>query len=226
MDINRLKTEYRSIDCCIINWQKFNRSKKKYTQCHRCQQYGQVSRNCEQKHKCVKCIEDHRPGECKKDRNVDLAQCVNCNEAHPANSKNCKSFLDYKKKLEFLKGPRKIPNDLNKVNNKVNDSKPFRSTPAPWTNLSQMKDFPKLPHSNINVRMDNLRNIVDYTDDSQNNHSSFGEDLNSLNQKFSSIPNIGETMRLYSELIVKLSGTKDHGERLAIIIHYTTPKYD
>lgn len=211
MDISKLKTQFKVIDLVVVVWQKFNKSKKKYTQCHRCQQFGHVARNCNQQYRCVKCISDHGPGECTKKRNQDLPQCFNCKEMHPANSRDCKSFLDYKSRLESLKNPKKP--------SKSNPPKTFKSSPAPWENFSQYeKNFPTLSTSNLKERLDNNSFNNNYTKSNNTN-----DDFSTLNSEFCNIPNIKETLKRYKELIAKLKGTNCHGARLAIIIEYTTP---
>lgn len=82
MDTNffTLTTQHNIIDNLVIKWEKFNKTSKRLTQCHRCQQYGHSSINCGMKFKCVKCIESHEPGNCsRKTRegspNAAIANC-------------------------------------------------------------------------------------------------------------------------------------------------------
>lgn len=87
-----LKTQHSTIDNLIIKWEKFNKSSKRLTQCHRCQQYGHSSINCGKQFQCVKCIENHEPGQCKRKTREGNPQCCNCKLDHAANSKLCTFF--------------------------------------------------------------------------------------------------------------------------------------
>lgn len=71
--------------------------KEQAIQCHRCQRWGHISRNCNSMYNCVKCDKKHLPGECLHVRTDEsYPYCVNCeNEGHPANWRGCPSYKDY-----------------------------------------------------------------------------------------------------------------------------------
>lgn len=80
----------------IITWER-PKKKDSEIQCHRCQRWGHVSRNCNSAYKCVKCDQNHGPGECQR-RKEDSSEpyCNNCSEAgHPANWRGCPTFKKY-----------------------------------------------------------------------------------------------------------------------------------
>lgn len=56
IDLFKLQNQYKVIDCVRVNWQRFDRSKKNVTQCHKCQEFGHTAKNCMQPHRCVKCL--------------------------------------------------------------------------------------------------------------------------------------------------------------------------
>ncbi|XP_075151365.1 uncharacterized protein LOC142225479 [Haematobia irritans] len=80
----------------IIEWEK---PKKKGTeiQCRRCQRWGHISRNCNSGYRCVKCDQNHNPGECQRKREDNMEPyCNNCEEAgHPANWRGCPTYKKY-----------------------------------------------------------------------------------------------------------------------------------
>lgn len=79
-----------------IIWEK-PKKKDQEIQCHRCQHWGHISRNCNAEFKCVKCNNKHLPGEClrKKTEESDPS-CVNCGESgHPANWRGCPAYKKY-----------------------------------------------------------------------------------------------------------------------------------
>lgn len=107
-------------------------------QCKRCQRYGHIAFNCVLDYRCVKCAQNHEPGECRTKIQYDSTQneqgedqtritsnahCVNCgNDGHPANYRNCpayKKILKSKKeRLQQQKQQQKFK--INSINNIVN----------------------------------------------------------------------------------------------------------
>lgn len=90
----------KSVLSQIVKWET-PKKKEQEIQCHRCQKWGHVAKNCSSQFKCVKCDQTHATGECQRTRTDDSApHCVNCNEAgHPANWRGCpfyKKFLKSK----------------------------------------------------------------------------------------------------------------------------------
>lgn len=78
----------------------FERKKQSgIAQCKNCQLFGHSARNCGRKFRCVKCKEDHSPGQCRRTLSPQLAKdtlpsCVNCNsDEHPANFRGCPFYL-------------------------------------------------------------------------------------------------------------------------------------
>ncbi|XP_076284796.1 uncharacterized protein LOC143211236 [Lasioglossum baleicum] len=103
-----------------IKWEKLK--KKGVMQCRRCQRFDHTAANCNLAYRCVKCDDDHAPGECKVTANpenpVDTKPyCVNCKTiGHPASYKGCpklKEFLQQKLSSKTAcqdRAPRKIIN--------------------------------------------------------------------------------------------------------------------
>ncbi|KAI8115023.1 Nucleic-acid-binding protein from transposon X-element [Lucilia cuprina] len=91
-DIKHIK----SVASQIISWEK-PKNKQKEIQCRRCQHWGHIAKNCNAAFKCVKCDQDHEPGNCLR-VNQDGTQpaCVNCGEVgHPANWRGCSAYKKY-----------------------------------------------------------------------------------------------------------------------------------
>lgn len=69
-------------------------------QCKNCQHFGHTARNCSRRFRCVKCIEEHCPGECpndivpREDVNRKKPTCVNCGKDHPASYRGCKTHVE------------------------------------------------------------------------------------------------------------------------------------
>lgn len=83
---------------------KFERRKQSGTsQCFKCQHFGHSSKNCNRPYRCVKCTENHKPGECplpeKRQHDQELPPtCVNCGEHHTANFRGCKAYIAHIKR--------------------------------------------------------------------------------------------------------------------------------
>ncbi|XP_037828857.1 uncharacterized protein LOC119616528 [Lucilia sericata] len=91
-DIKHIK----SVSSQIISWEK-PKNKLKEIQCRSCQHWGHIAKNCNAAFKCVKCDQDHEPGNCLR-VNQDGTQpaCVNCGEVvHPANWRGCSAYKKY-----------------------------------------------------------------------------------------------------------------------------------
>lgn len=72
---------------------------KQTSQCRRCQRFGHVASNCNMAYRCVKCTDQHNPGECPLSTITEgeskTPKCVNCGETgHPASYRRCPKYLD------------------------------------------------------------------------------------------------------------------------------------
>ncbi|KXZ75791.1 hypothetical protein TcasGA2_TC031776 [Tribolium castaneum] len=89
IDIERkYKSLYNIPKIMGINIEMESLRRRNIIQCHRCQEYGHVQRNCTADYKCLKCGEGHSTHLCDKERTTP-AKCANCGGPHPANSIKC-----------------------------------------------------------------------------------------------------------------------------------------
>ena len=65
--------------------------------CYNCQQFGHISKFCQKPQTCKKCSGQHNHDQC----NTEKAQCANCGMNHCADSVECRTFIDYKSKLQL-----------------------------------------------------------------------------------------------------------------------------
>lgn len=231
-NFNDLVYNHKTIGNIIVKWEKLDHNRKRPTQCHNCQQWGHSARNCGREFQCVKCINTHQPGKCERITREGDAKCVNCKGNHPANSRQCPSFLNYQERTTRRRAPAR-----------------FTSTPAPWTNIGpnpsqRRNEFPPLParhaytttpasltdeeqqsHPQEKQRPVSFnRNPTSSNVPRPRNHNSNTESFASLHAKFQSIPEIDVTMRLFGELIDQLGSTASHQERLMIMMRYCSPQ--
>lgn len=86
-----------------VIWEK-PKKRDQEIQCHRCQRWGHVSKNCNAEFKCVKCDQKHNPGECARQQ-TDKSEpyCANCKiYGHTANWKGCPIYKKYIEKKKYL----------------------------------------------------------------------------------------------------------------------------
>lgn len=84
---------------CVVSIARYRPNQTLGTQCYRCQAFGHSSKNCNMPPRCIKCINHHPIGECPKKDRTEHAKCVNCNEDHPANFRECSVRLAYLKRI-------------------------------------------------------------------------------------------------------------------------------
>lgn len=88
----------------------------RYSQCHRCQKFGNAQSRCTAEPKCVKCAGSHLTSDCKKDHNrpakcilqgmQSMAKNTKCkqNQPHP-NWKNIRRCSDQQQPRDYVYGP-------------------------------------------------------------------------------------------------------------------------
>lgn len=90
--LKNLEQNVKFLDHTVVRWERHNNNKK-IIQCHRCQMWGHATSNCRASPRCLKCAMEHLTNQCTKSRE-EPAKCVNCAEAHPANSVACPVYQD------------------------------------------------------------------------------------------------------------------------------------
>lgn len=74
---------------------------KGISQCRNCQHFGHAASNCSRPYRCIKCPQQHLPGNCaletlRANSAVEVKpHCVNCQGEHPANFRGCPSYINY-----------------------------------------------------------------------------------------------------------------------------------
>lgn len=143
---------------CII-WEK-PKKKEQEIQCRRCQLWGHIAKNCNAEYKCVKCNQQHLPGECPRNALKDTdPSCINCGESgHPANWRGCSYYKKYvsNKKERIIKTReaktiasnnviRAIP--VAQVTPGTSYASHFKTQQIPQQRPSLVEEFMNLAHS-------------------------------------------------------------------------------
>lgn len=89
----------------VVQWDKLRKSD--ITQCFKCQRFGHTATNCQLYYRCVKCNDNHNPGECTitaGDNNLSKIFCVQCQTyGHPASYRGCPRHVELSNKLKKKK---------------------------------------------------------------------------------------------------------------------------
>ena len=102
----------KALSNVMVHWRHFSRLPNDAAQCHRCQQFGHGSSNCNLPPKCVKCGGKHLTDVCALPRKTELnnnnnsksqLKCANCGGSHTANFRGCPSRKAYLEELEKKK---------------------------------------------------------------------------------------------------------------------------
>lgn len=152
-------------------------------QCHNCQQYFHTASMCYRKYRCVKCINDHEPGVCPKNKNDTLEpQCINCKGSHTAN--NYAKCEYYKSKIEpFIKRKTQI-NSANSGNSTSIGNSPLGNSankvnlPGPSTGSN--KSFSDLFKSNNPKKNVSIQAISSNNNSESTNPNKFFENMFSI----------------------------------------------
>lgn len=159
-----------------IEWEIMK--KHEIIQCKRCQRYGHSAKNCAMPYRCVKCTENHLPGECllkkcdevmphsKENEESNIASktepsCVNCGQSgHPANYRNCPMYKNImRRKQERINDQRIQQEQRNRyISNHVKQNMSYSKVVN--SNLNNLVDFPQLnkTRANINYNLENVEN--------------------------------------------------------------------
>jgi hypothetical protein len=223
INITLLQRQHHIINGLIVNWKPKTNSKSRPTQCFNCQLYGHAATNCSRPYRCVKCVEQHLPGQCQRTTREGNAKCVNCNGDHPANSVECSQYLKYCdviSKRSTTQTPTKLQQSYASTVRQSQQQQSAQSrlvAAATMPDINNNKNFPHLSQQNS-------ANLVasQVSESSSNNSPSLISELNSLVHEFSNIPNIRETLNKFRTIIDQLKKTKidDHQEKITILFSH------
>lgn len=86
----------------IVRWERLKR--RDILQCRRCQRLGHTASNCGMQFRCVKCKEQHEPGQCGlpsgQIHEPHQVFCIACNKfGHPASYRGCPQIKSFKESI-------------------------------------------------------------------------------------------------------------------------------
>lgn len=224
--LKELNESHNVIASQRIIWDKTNSTPKRLTQCTRCQTWGHSARNCNHAYKCVKCIEHHEPGQCKrKDPNVGQPTCSNCKkEGHPANSTVCEYFVKHRDFVNSRKSQKPMPN-----NNRgyIHHDRDFPTEtagpsathyqPGPSVrNIYQPGPSAEINHLNAQNCKSSRPTYASVTANFTNGQSSEpnSQSFFDLNQEFWSIPGLNEALGIYRDFVEQLKAAAGNPHKM------------
>ena len=224
--LNTLNKQHGVIEKLRVSWELKRNDNKRLTRCSNCQRWGHASSNCTRTYRCIKCLENHTRGECKR-TNIEIGEpsCVNCGKTgHPSNSKTCEVFLKYKKLIDDRR--RKAPQQ--------EQPRKFNSTPAPWTNnINQnsaseySRNFPSLPSATSSSHVQHVKEasnlLPSHTHFFQKNASNSYR-IADLQADFASIPNLDEVLEITRNIIAEMKSANSPLEAAQVLLKFLSMK--
>lgn len=157
-----------------ISWEHYI-SKKRITQCRRCQGWGHATVNCYADPACLKCAENHLTKDCLKSKEIP-AKCINCGLGHPANATICQ---EYQRRLKIVEQRNQI------LQQNINPGKSANIKPVP--DVSDRNHYPFLRNTSSvpqgtgnnthrQLPQEIVRQATSIQQGQHNNHSNGGSD--------------------------------------------------
>lgn len=209
MNIMMLNNIHKVVDGIAIKWEVLRKASKRITQCFRCQNWGHASINCGLDIRCVKCSNAHEPGNCPRTSREGTPTCCNCGGPHAANFRGC---VNYIKHIEKMKTRQKKPQ------NAAPASRPIH--PVQWNSPTQFpvlssqpkpQDGPSSSQYNVSYAK-KVKESLNYNDKV--------DKLVNVMHKFSTAPNMDESIDLITSMLEELISCNDHKGRCAIVLKY------
>lgn len=212
VNLTSLQRNVKAVNCVIVKWERFDRSRKRLTQCHNCQSFGHASSNCGMKRRCIKCLEDHLPGDCSR-KNKDeegTPKCVNCQGDHAANSSICPSYISYSGMVQRQRTNRQAAATV--VSNQHRRSA-HQASPVAAAPIFDRSNFPNLsPHS-----LPLTQNVSNNLNGTALGASNFAK-ISSLQARLAAVSDMSEVIEKFEALVVSLESAQSVEQKIFILV--------
>lgn len=231
LNCSTLNFQHKEIDKLRVNWEHLRNDNKRLTRCSNCQRWGHAATNCAHTFRCIKCLENHPKGECKRTNpTVGSPSCVNCGKSgHPSNSVICEEYIKYKDYIDQRRRKTQI--------RPQQQPKKFTSTPAPWAN-NQTNTYtsnnlvseyePKAdswPSLDSSTRVQTVKKTSNSMPSTSRNHnrfenSSYSSNLQDLQAEFASIPNLDEILNITRKVIYEMKSANSPNDAAKVLVKF------
>lgn len=191
-----LQKQCHEINSLLVRWKTKLKSKSRPTQCYNCQLYGHAASSCNRPYRCVKCLDHHLPGKCKRTSRVGNASCVNCKGDHSANSVVCPHYVKYREVITSktsstapVSQQQSYAQAVRKTHQQ--SAQPRLAAAAAQPDVGNIAQFPSLPKENSN-RVEDMPTSTS---------SSLTSELSSLVSELLQIPDLREIIKLFRLMI-------------------------
>lgn len=218
INVNQLNHNHRVIDYMAVKWEVLkNRSIP--LQCHKCQRWGHSATNCGFKYRCMKCVEPHSVGECKRvPKFDDKPNCINCKGAHAANYRQCPEYIAYCKKKEAPKSAKvpkfSVANRITQQQLKDDVQFPKLISESPAVGPVQLIQPQTSTFANKVRQRENVSLTQNYYPQTQATR------LSALQESLMNIPNIDESLEMFEKLITNLKKYPDSKRRCKFLLEF------
>jgi hypothetical protein len=192
---------------------------------------GHAASNCNRPYRCVKCTEEHLPGQCKRTTREGHAACVNCNGQHPANSIECPQYKKYTELITKRRTSQNISQNSQRLTfaQALSQSRPQQQTRQQWSaqprlaaaaaapDIFNTSNFPYLSQQN------NVQRVASQVSESSlNKLPTLQAEFLSLQKELLEIPNIEESLLKLREIIDQLKQTdiNDTNTRTQLLLKF------
>lgn len=212
--------KHRTINYLKVCWEK-NKNTNKKTQCHRCQLWGHSAVNCNREFRCVKCLESHEAGKCKRTTTEGEPSCVNCGKSgHISSAYECEAYKRYAARTarrgQHQHLQQQAASSQQRRTNVSSQAPAMQQNSNPVNTNVSAKSYSEITSG---------QNAKTFTNSLQSgpydNSGPSGTKIFSVFEEFNNIEGIQETLRLFSELVQKLKGARNIYERIGLLVEYT-----
>lgn len=208
-NLNSLQNSFKTVGNVVIKWERFDRARKRLTQCHNCQCYGHAASNCGMARRCIKCLDQHEPGKCARQSKEDdgTPKCVNCKGDHAANSRYCQFYINYSQMVQRQRSNRQAATFVS-----TRRHQPTQQAPPVIINR---ENFPKLPTPKLHNR-----NAISNWNDSEFVDSPAITKLPSLQARLAAIPDMAEVFAKFEALVYALETAQTVEQKVQILFKH------
>jgi hypothetical protein len=221
--ISQLVNQHNIINHTRVKWEKLEERTRRPTQCKRCQSWGHAAANCNRKYRCVKCLDDHEPNQCKRTKE-DIKKesppsCVNCGKVgHLSSSYECPSFKNYDEKIQRRR-PARLPRKFDAAPTQVWNNQAYYNAAFPRLETSSRPP----PETSSRPQKYNNVNRPSTSQTFRAERKSNLDDFENIQKEFNAIPGLDEAFAILRDLAQELKSQSSNHGRAIVLFKFLNP---